>query len=582
MTLSKKAVSDNNWEYSLSFIFDSTYNGIIAVDKNGYLVVFNNAAKKMFNLNDDVIGMHFQEIIPESRLPLMSLLRKGKPEPGLKVTINDRACLANLTPIKKEGEVVGGVAVFEDITVIQGVVKDFTSVKETRGILEVVLDNAREGIVVTDREGCIEMCNMAFCEFLKVTGDALTGKEISSVLPEMNLHSVLKTGQTELSDLKQIRGSDVIISRIPVFSDGEVDGAIGKIIFKYMYEKDSLLQRISVLKNKLGYYQEQLEKMSGARYNVDNIVGKSQVITQLKETVKEVAPGSSTILFRGDTGSGKELFAHALHRESPRKYGPFVKADCSAIPEKLLETELFGFAEGAVPRSHNYSRIGKIEMADQGTVFIDEIGDISLSIQAGLLKVLQEKAVWRIGDQRMRPVDVRVVAATRRNLEDLVRQKVFREDLYYRLNVLSFYIPPLKEREEDIEPLIAHMIEKFNNEYGKKVIGPSSEAYSLLVKHTWPGNVRELEHVMERIFSVIDDRIIQTHHLPVYLKKITGPQMKKNDRISLKTIIEDTERNAIIQALQRTGGNKVKAAKLLDISRAGLYQKLEKHHLLDD
>jgi transcriptional regulator with PAS, ATPase and Fis domain len=221
-------------------------------------------------------------------------------------------------------------------------------------------------------------------------------------------------------------------------------------------------------------------------------------------------------------------------------------------------------------------------LADGGTILLDEIGEMSIKLQERLLEVLQKKEIHRIGDHQVKTVDIRIVATTKRNLEDLTRQKLFREDLYYRLNVLSFYIPPLRDRREDIEPLINFFIDKFNNEFGKKVIGISSEAYNILIKHTWPGNVRELETVMERVFSVVEDQIIQPHHLPIYLKKISHTKFKINDIASLKTIIEDTERNALIQALQRTGGNKVKAAKLLGISRAGLYQKLEKYNLLDD
>lgn len=578
MTLSQKALS--NWEYSLGFILDSTYNGIIAVDKNGYVVVFNESAKNLMDLRDDVVGKYIQEIMPESRLPV--ILRTGAAELGQRIMLNNRVCLANFTPIIKDKEIVGAVAVIEDLSLLQRIVEELSSVKEMKEVLQAVLDNTNEGIVIIDRTGNIEMCNEAFCSYLRVKKDRITGKDISNVLPELSLKSVLMTGEHQLAELRQIKGNDVIVSNLPVFHGKEINGAIGKIMFKHVYEMDSLVNKVNSLKNKLAYYKDQLEKVSGAKYKVDNIVGKSQVIAQIKETIKKVAPSSSTVLLRGEVGTGKKLFAHAMHLESTRKHGPFVMVNCAAVPENLLESELFGFVEGALAVTKKGGQIGKFELADQGTIFLDEIGDMSLEMQAKLLRVLQEKEVQRLGDDKAIPVDVRVVAATNRNLEDLIKENNFREDLYYRLNVLSFYIPPLRDRREDIEPLINFMIERYNNEFGKKVIGISSEVYNIFIKHTWPGNVREMENVLERAFIVIEDQIIQPHHLPVYLKKITQTQIKISDRISLKMILEDTERNALIQALQRTGGNKVKAARMLGISRAGLYQKLEKYKLLDE
>ncbi len=578
MILAQKTLS--NWEYSLGFILDSTYNGIIAVDKNGYVVVLNESARKLLNLKDDAVGKYILEIIPESRLPV--ILRSGQPELGQKILLNNRTCLSNLTPIIKDGEIVGAVAVYEDITLLQKIVEELSSVKEIREIFQTVLDNIDEGIVIIDGSGHLEMCNEAFCKYLRVDKKKITGKDISEVLPELSLKSVLKTGRRELAELRQIKGNDVIVSNLPIYNGKEINGAIGKIMFKHVYEMDSLVNKVNSLRSRLAYYEEQLEKVSGAKYKIENIIGKSQVICQLKETIKKVASSNSTVLLRGEVGTGKELFAHALHLESPRKHGPFVKVNCTAVPENFLEPELFGYVEGKFPGARKGGQVGKFELADQGTIFLDEIAAMSWAVQTKLLKLLKDGEIQRLGDEKTKPVDVRVVVATNQNLEDLIRQNLFREDLYYRLNVLSFSIPPLRDRREDIEPLINFMIEKYNYEFGKKVIGISSEVYNIFIKHTWPGNVREMENILERVFNVIEDQIIQPHHLPVYLKKISQPKIRLSSRMSLKTILEDTERNALIQALQSTGGNKVKAARLLAISRAGLYQKLEKYKLFED
>lgn len=578
MTLSRKAV--NNWEYSLSFILDSTYNGIVAVDKNGYIVVFNQSAQTLMNLREDVVGKNIEEIKPELRLSLV--LRTGNAEIGQKMVINDRICLFNLTPITKDEEVVGAVAVFEDITLMQRLVEEMSSVKELRVVMQTLMDTSNEGIVIVDRNGAISACNEIFSGFIKKKHNWVVGKNISKICPELDLSNVLTRGEQELTELKQIRGSDVFVTSLPIIHGQEITGAVSRIMFKHLIEAEPLANKLNTLRGKLAFYREQLEKMSGAKYSIDNIIGKSQIILQLKETIRKVAPGNSTILLKGEPGTGKELFAHAIHLESPRKHGPFVKVNCSAVPENMLEAELFGFGDSAVTGGRKAGQIGKLELADQGTIFLDEIGNLSQEIQSKLLKVIQDNVLQRMGDDTMIPVDVRIVTATNRNLEDLVRQKLFREDLYYHLNVLSFYIPPIRERQEDIEPLINFLIEKFNNEFGKKVIGISSEVYSILIKHSWPGNVRELESVLERAFNVIEDQIIQPHHLPAYLKRTVTNEVKANERVSLKSILENAERNALVQALQKTGGNKVKAAKLLSISRAGLYQKLEKYDLLEE
>ncbi len=578
MTLSRKILS--NWEYSLSFILDSTYNAIIAVDQNGYIVVLNESARNLLNLREDVAGQHIEEILPESRIPVV--LRTGIAELGHKMVINDRVCFLNLTPIRKGEEVVGAVAVIEDVTLLKRIVDDISSSREAQAILETLMENSQEAIVIVNESGSIVMCNEFFCHYLEIERGKVIGRNVNDILPELPLLNVLISGEPELAQVKLIRGKNVVVSSFPVFDGKKVSGAMAKIIFQNVHEMDPLVNKVNMLRSKLEFYKNQLEKTSGARYRLENIVGKSQVIAQLKEAIKKVAPGNSTVLLKGEAGTGKELFAHVLHLESPRRHKPFIKVNCSTVPENVLEADLFGYIEGAFHGAKKGGLIGKFELANHGTIFFDEISDMSPSLQEKLLKILQEKEIHRIGDEKRFPVDLRVIASTKRNLEELIKTNKFREDLYYRLNVISLYIPPLRERKEDIEALINYLTEKYNLEFGKNVIGISSEVYNMFVKYAWPGNVRELENVMERAFNVIEDQIIQPHHLPMYLKKMSQSKIKISDRISLKTIMEDTERNVLVQALQRTGGNKVKAARLLGISRAGLYQKLEKYSLLDE
>jgi len=233
-------------------------------------------------------------------------------------------------------------------------------------------------------------------------------------------------------------------------------------------------------------------------------------------------------------------------------------------------------------RTKKNDLVGKLEISERGTLFLKEIDQMSLPLQAKIIKVLREKVMQRNGEDIVRPVDIRLVAATSSNLEELMKQKLFREDLYYQLNVLSFNIPPLRDRQEDMELIIDHIIEKYSSEFGKKVTGISSEAYRILIKHSWPGNIRELERVLENAFELVDEETIQVHHLPVNLKKAVNSKVKKNKKVTLKNILDETERSTIMQAIQQNGGNKVKAAQQLGISRASLYQKLVKYDLLNE
>lgn len=578
MTLSKTIL--DNWEYNLNFVLDSTYNGVIAVDKDGYIVSVNKAATKMLGANDNVMGKYIQQIIPDSRMPLV--LKTGRAELGQKVLIGDRVCLANMTPILRGDDIMGAVVVFEDVLILRQMVEEVSSLKELRQVSQALLESVLEGAVIIDKVGIIEGCNDAFCQFVNIDKEKVTGKYIADILPELDLTGVFESAENEYIERRSIKGHDVIVTNLPIFNGSEVVGAVGKIMFKQVSEMDVLVNKVKTLKSKIAYYSERLEAVSGAKFTIDNIVGKSQVISMIKETIRKIAPGNAPVLLRGEPGTGKELFAHAIHRESTRRHGPFVHINCSEFPDQLLEVELFGAAAGVISRTNKNDVIGKLDVADRGTLFLNEIDQMSLSTQAKIIKVLREKTMHRIGEDIVRPIDVRLVAASDRNLEDLIRQKLFREDLYYQLNVLSFNIPPLRDRQEDMELLTNYLIEKYNREFGKKVTGISSEVYRIFMKHSWPGNVRELERALEHAFDVIDEEIIQVHHLPANLKTAVNTEIKKNEKKTLKTIIDETEQNTIIQAIQQNGGNKVKAAKQLGISRASLYQKLEKYNLLNE
>lgn len=368
----------------------------------------------------------------------------------------------------------------------------------------------------------------------------------------------------------------MIASRIPIIKNGEIIGVVGKVLFRNVKELNSLYKKISVIEKELANYKSRFKGFNTAIYSLENIIGESDSICSAKAIVKKAAHTNSNILILGESGTGKEIFAHAIHLESNRYEGPFVKVNCAAIPSDLLESELFGYEAGAFTGARKEGKIGKFEIANEGTIFLDEIGDMPLHMQVKLLRVIQEREVEKVGGVATKKINIRIIAATNRNLEKLVSEGKFREDLYYRLNVVTIEIPPLRERGNDIILISNHLIKKLSVNLDKKVKGMSKEAEQYLKTYEWKGNVRELENVLERAINIMGDSdIIDVDDLP---KEITG---KKASIIPkrLQDVLEESEKNAIILALRATDGNKTKAAKILGIGRTSLYEKIEKYKI---
>jgi DNA-binding NtrC family response regulator len=315
---------------------------------------------------------------------------------------------------------------------------------------------------------------------------------------------------------------------------------------------------------------EQLRRRLDEEAKEHNIVGESPQMRRVMELVRQVARTDSTVLIRGESGTGKELIARSIHAHSRRRYMPIVTVNCGALPEGILESELFGHEKGAFTGAQ-YKRKGKFEMADGGTIFLDEIGDIGPKTQSDLLRVLEEKKITRVGGNQEIAVDFRVIAATNRDLEQCVKEGVFRQDLYYRLNVFSIDVPPLRDRPEDILPLAGHFLQKFNAAMGKRVQGFDGEADKLLLSHSWPGNVRELENAIERAMVVCKGERIRPADFPFFRKTV----VEERELPSLAEI----EREHIFRALTGTGWNVSKTAKILEVDRVTLYNKIKKYGL---
>lgn len=347
-----------------------------------------------------------------------------------------------------------------------------------------------------------------------------------------------------------------------------------------------LSHQLNIALNKIEYYRSELETVR-SKYTFNEIVGMSSQMKKLRHLAAQAAKTTSTVLIRGESGTGKELLAQAIHNASSRSNQPFIKVNCAAIPESLIESELFGYCEGAFTGAVRGGKPGKFELANGGSIFLDEIGDLHPSIQSKLLRVLQEFEFERLGGTKTINVDVRVIAATNRDLRELIKRGKFRSDLFYRLNVVDLITPPLRERREDIDYLTDYLLEKITDRLHIPLVGISEEARQLLREYDFPGNVRELENILERAINVINEHTetIQPEHLPLLgINMGNGINSAENKPLdSLPMTLEETvrlaEKNAILEALKRSGGNRNKAAQLLNIHRSLLYKKLNKHNI---
>lgn len=558
----------------VSKVFKNMTDAVIGIDKLGNVVIINEAAKKIFGF-ETVKKKKVEDFILSIKLNIV--LETGKEELENNFIYNGRKFVLNKIPVFKDKKIEGAIALFREVTDYSKLIKIIKEDKVHLEILNTILDVLNEKVVVVDEKGIITMMSKAYKEFIGSPNPE--GKHVTEVIENTRMHIILKTGVMEIGEIQEVQGNKMVAMRIPIKKNGKVIGAVGKVMFKDVSDLVTLTNKVNRLEQELEYYKSELNKERTAKYSFKDIIGSSASIQAVKELAMKVAKTDSNVLITGESGTGKELFAHAIHNASKRYLGPFIRINCAAIPDELLESELFGYEEGAFTGAKKGGKKGKFELANGGTILLDEIGDMPIKMQAKLLRVIQEKEIERLGGNVVRNIDVRIIASTNKDLEILVKQGLFREDLYFRLNVMPIKIPPLRERKEDISMLAKKLLVKVSNRLGKYVEGISDDAIKCLESYDWPGNIRELENVIERAVNLLDsDLIIKPEHLP---EKITKKRSKKYvcEEKSLKNIIEEIEKEIIFECLEKNNWNKNKVAKILGISRIGLYKKIERYNL---
>lgn len=441
--------------------------------------------------------------------------------------------------------------------------------------IEKIFDPVPVPIILIDDEMRVIMVNDVFAKYLNFTKDEMLGECVLDLDCYTRWPQVFGSKTPEIAwKHKFENGHTAIVHRIPVLNDrGDIKYGFGMVLFQDMEEFQRLILENKLLEERLLYYKRELESGLKSLYTFENIIGQSPEIRDVKALAQKISRTHSNVLLVGESGTGKEVFAHAIHAASPRKKGPFIRINCGAIPRELLESELFGYEGGAFTGSLKNGKRGKFELADGGTLFLDEIGDLPLDMQVKLLRVLQEREITPLGSEKTKQVDVRILSATHRNLEEMVSQGGFREDLFYRLNVISVEIPSLRKRRMDIPIFTAYLVEKFVKSMGKPIEGVSDEVLQRFSVYDWPGNIRELENVIERAFNMADGRVIQVDDIP---ENIVG---KSVETLSYKIQMEQFEQMVLKKALDENKGHKVNAAKSLKMGKTAFYEKTKKYGL---
>lgn len=544
-------------------IFNSAHNGIISIDAFGQITSINPAAEKMAKTTKaEAVGKFLTDVV----LPagLLQVVRTGEAQTE-KYRAGKRTYVTNRSPIIEKGKIVGAVGVFQDISEIEFISNELQTVKQLVNELNAIINTSMNGVCIVKNNKITKM-NKPFSKMFGLKDEAKNETELPTEIE--NLVNHVKETKTEQSLLNHNPNTNhsLIMTGTPLIHEGEIEAIV--INVKDMTEMEKL-------RDELRETKEQLNTM-----NQNHFVYRSRLMHQLMNTVKQIAAVDVTVLISGESGVGKGEIARIIHEQSARKNEPFVRVNCGAIPDTLIESELFGYEPGAFTGASRKGKKGYFERAENGTIFLDEIGELPLHVQVKLLTALQEKEITRIGSEKSKKINIRIIAATNRDLQSLVAEGKFREDLYYRLNVMPIHIPALREREDDIPLLVDQYVQYFNEKYRKNLLF-TEDAKRVFLEYQWPGNVRELVNVMERIYVTTTNSIVDqedVYHGLNITDNTRTPQKKINVEsiVPLKDAIAEVEKQLIQKALQ-TGKSYRQIAKLLDVNVSTISRKIKKY-----
>ena len=564
----------------LEAILKKSLDSLFITNAEGRVISVNEAYTKITGIKaEDIVGKTMYELVEKGlyqRAAALMVIESQKSVSYTEKTRTGKTALFIGTPIfNQDGNLINVLVNIHDVTELESVSNELLYTKELKDELDAVIQASFDGIVVTDSDGTILSINDSYLRITGLTREELVGENMydltrSGLYDRSDVIMVIESKRAVTFTQKLQSGKNILVTGNPIFND---KGDLIRIITnaRDLTELDILRQEVEHANRLRQHYEEELQKIRME----DSLMTQSESAKSLQELIERVSKVDSTILIQGESGVGKEIVAHELHNQSPRSDKAFIKINCAAIPENLLECELFGYETGAFTGARKEGKMGIFELANHSSLFLDEVGDIPLHLQVKLLRVLQENEFTRVGGNSPIKVDVRVIAATNRNLHDMVKAKLFREDLFYRLNVVPIYVPPLRERKGEIEPLVKHFLEMFNKKYAfnktfdKKLI-------LALQDYDWPGNIRELRNVIERAIVTSPDAVINEITFPGEKKLLLRIDADDSPSICLKNEVEAYEKEIIKKYVNKLGSSR-KVAAALGTSQTTIWRKANQY-----
>ncbi len=563
---------------------DASHNGIMVIDCEGTILIYNKAARRIFNDGDvTLVGRNVMEIRPHAWADMQEIIRTGQSQVGLKIVLPEATIIANRTPIIEKEKIVGVISVFQDVSEHERIISQLQNYQKLHRELEAIFESSYDGLYIADGDANTLKVNKSYERITGLSREKLIGRNMHDlVADEVFDHSVtleVLRQKKPITLLQQIQGGKlVIVTGTPVFTEnGQISVVVTNV--RDITELNRLKIELDETRRMSDFFYESLQEYHDADHALKDLVVKSPEMAKVVQRAIKVARVEASVLLAGESGVGKSMLAKLIHKMSPRKDQPFVKINCGAIPASLMESELFGYERGAFTGALSTGKVGLVEAANKGTLFFDEIAELRPEMQVKLLEVIEDRQFKKVGSTVSISVDVHIIAATNRNLQEQIRKGLFREDLYYRLNVVPITIPPLRKRREDIPALAERMLEKFNRAMRlKKKFDPT--LLELLRQYDYPGNVRELINAIERMIVLSESETLGPADIPSEIRTLGATEAQnKAQSAPLKEALESYERN-LLQGVLEKSDNLSQAASLLKIHPTTLWRKMVRYNLV--
>ncbi|MFH1974513.1 MAG: sigma 54-interacting transcriptional regulator [Pseudomonadota bacterium] len=563
-------------------LFDMAYNGIVIVDRKGIIQIYNEAARRVLGIREkDLVGRPIQTVNPLPWKDMKEIINTGTPQIAKKISINESTIIANRTPIYFDGKIVGVISIFQDISEYEKVSSELESFKRLNEELDAIIESSYDGLYITDAESRTLRVNQAYERITGIKKKEVLGKRTEDLVsnglfkPSVTLEVLKK--KRPITIMQQIKaGKTVMVTGNPIF---DFNKRIIRVVtnVRDMTELNQLRSELEETKQLTRRYQEQLNEQQYLSEANQELVIKSEAMRLVFQKALKMARVDSSVLLTGESGVGKDLLARFIHKAGLRKENNFVKINCGAIPQNLMESELFGYDKGAFTGARGEGKAGLLEMGEGGTVFLDEIADLPIYLQVKILSAIEDKEITRLGGTRPKKIDFRLIAATNRDLTAMVRNGTFREDLYFRLSILPLAIPALRERKEDVVPLINHFLKKYNQIHNMKKTF-TQEVYDRLIRYSLPGNVRELMNIVEQLVVMSENQAVTFDELPHSLR-VEDPSLSiAGDLNNFKLTRADMEKKLIEEALKKHKTLQ-QVAQFLGVNQSTVSRKIHQYNI---